>query len=975
MSKKKLAFEDYTVGWICPLLVERIAAMAMFDEEHEPPGPQPSADHNVYYLGNIKSHNVVIAGLHKAGNSSAATAVAQMMITFPNLKFGLLVGIGGGVPVKTDNGRIRLGDVVVSKPTGEHSGAVQYDHGKAETGRFRRTGILAPPPRVLLNAASDLEARRSMMRVDPVWENIKRIDTSIRTLRKYKYPGPEQDHLYKPSCIHPDPKLSCSECGCDPAQRIQDSSFDPDEDERKSRVVVHMGTIASGELVIKNGEIRDQLAEEYGVLCFEMEAAGALTDFPCIVIRGISDYSDSHKNDVWHGYAAATAAAYARQLFFHMPIDEVKRYISSAAEEVLRQIEQREDSKERWKILNWLETFDHSLQQNDNLKKRRSGTGLWLLNSNQFQTWLESSQRTLFCPGFPGQGKTIMTSIIIENLQMRFRGDKTIGVAYLYFNFNRTNEKNLLASLLKQLSQTQPSIPDGVKSLYRQFGHQRPSKDKIYEVLQTVLSELSKVFIILDALDECNPVDRSELLTELFRLQTECRVNILATSRFIPDVEERFKGSVVLEIQGNPEDIYNYVGGRMSELRRCVTRDPGLQEEIKKGITEAVDGMFLLAQLYLESLRDGISKGDIRRALEKFRKQTQGSGEKEKLKVLADAYTEVMKRIGQQSNKAQKSAKRTLSWIVCANRHLKTFELRHALAVTADKSDLNEDDCPEIDDVISTCVGLVVVDTESNTIRLVHYTAQEYLKAHTFWIDPGPQENVIQNNDIATIHIHRHITETCITYLSFDAFQTGYCSSDSEFTARLNLYPLYKYAAQNWGNHARAAISEVEQLVLKFLTRESNLGGCSQVLMAPGCLPIFSVTKLKCEDAPRDVTALHLAAYFGLGEIIVALLKMGNDLDARDTAGRTPLSVAIGVGQEAVVKLLLDNGAQNNFRYEMELDTDVKGYLSMMADALHQFYRLGNKVASIPESRDCKQTPLLHAIELGNGPIGKNMKK
>ncbi|KAF3185787.1 hypothetical protein TWF788_003836 [Orbilia oligospora] len=972
MSKKKLDFEDYTVGWICPLLVERIAAMAMFDEEHEPPGPQPSADHNVYYLGNIQSHNVVIAGLHKAGNSSAATAVAQMMITFPNLKFGLLVGIGGGVPVKTDNGRIRLGDVIVSKPTGEHSGAVQYDHGKAETGRFRRTGILAPPPRVLLNAAFALEARRSMMREDPVWENIRRIDTSIRTLRKYKYPGSKQDHLYKPSCIHPDPKLSCSECGCDPAQRIQDSSFDSDEDERESRVVVHMGTIASGELVIKNGGIRDQLAEEYGVLCFEMEAAGALTDFPCIVIRGISDYSDSHKNDVWHGYAAAAAAAYARQLFFHMPIDDVKRYVSSVAEKVLDQIEQRKDSKERWQILNWLETFDHSLQQSDNLKKRQSGTGLWLLNSNQFQTWLESSRQTLFCPGFPGQGKTIMTSIIIENLQMRFRGDKTIGIAYLYFNFKRTNEENLLASLLKQLSQNQPSIPDEVKSLYREFGHKRPPKDKIYEVLQTLLSKLSKVFIVLDALDECNPADRSELLTELFHLQTKCGVNILATSRFIPDVEERFEGSIVLEVQGNPEDIYNYIGGRMPELRLCVRRDPGLQEEIKKGITEAVDGMFLLAQLYLESLQDEMSKGDIQRALEKFRKQTQGSEEKGKLKVLADAYTEAMKRIGQQGNKAQNSAKRTLSWIVCANRPLKTFELRHALAVTADKSDLNEDDCPEIDDVISICVGLVVVDTESNIIRLVHYTAQEYLKAHAFWIDPGPQENVIQNNDITTIHIHRHITETCITYLSFDAFQTGYCISDSEFTARLKLYPLYGYAAQNWGNHARAAISEVEQLVLKFLTRESNIGGCSQALMAVKPHPFLPREELNGGGAPRDVTALHLAAYFGLRETIVALLKMGNDidLDARDTAGRTPLSVAIGAGQEAVVKLLLDNGAKNNFQYEMELDIICGRWVNRLAYALRLVHRkiTNNEVAPIRKGRD-ERTPLLHAIELGNGPI------
>jgi nucleoside phosphorylase len=104
---------------------------------------------------------VVIAGLHQPGNNPAATVVTQMRTTFPNLRFGLLVGIGGGVPVKTDNGIIQLGDVVVSKPAGEHSGAVQYDHGKAETGQFRRTGALAPPPPVLLNAAQDLAAQRA----------------------------------------------------------------------------------------------------------------------------------------------------------------------------------------------------------------------------------------------------------------------------------------------------------------------------------------------------------------------------------------------------------------------------------------------------------------------------------------------------------------------------------------------------------------------------------------------------------------------------------------------------------------------------------------------------------------------------------------------------------------------------------------------------------------------------------------------
>jgi len=319
---KRLGHEDYTVGWICPLEVEQVAALEMLDEEHERL-PQPPTDHNVYSLGSIGGHNIVIAGLHQPGNNPAATVVTQMRMTFPNLRFGLLVGIGGGVPVKTDNGMIRLGDIVVSKPAGGHSGAVQYDHGKAETGYFKRTGALAPPPAVLLNAAQDLAAKRARSRKDPVVENIKRIDTDVRGLRKYKYPGAGDDHLYRPNYIHLEPGASCDECGCDPTYRAMRDIDDEDEGD-DLRVIVHRGTIASGEQVIKDGEVRDRLAQELGALCFETEAAGALADFPCIIIRGISDYCDSHKNDRWHGYAAAAAAAYARQLFFHMPIDEVR---------------------------------------------------------------------------------------------------------------------------------------------------------------------------------------------------------------------------------------------------------------------------------------------------------------------------------------------------------------------------------------------------------------------------------------------------------------------------------------------------------------------------------------------------------------------------------------------------------------------------------------------------------------------------
>lgn len=300
--------------------------MLMLDERHDPL-PQQSNDHNVYTLGSINNHNVVIASLPTAGNCPAAAVVTQMRNTFGQLRFGLLVGIGGGVPTETDEGPIRLGHVVVSKPENQHSGAVQYDHGKAQAeGRFTRTGILAPPPAVLLASASKLAAERCMVEEDPLLVHLQKINTKLSRLRKYKYPGPQNDHLYQPDYIHTDRKRSCGQCGCSADKKI-DRGINESESNgnHPTEIVVHRGTIAAGEMVMRDAQLRDKLAEEEDILCFEMEAAGALVDFPCLVIRGISDYSDSHKNDEWYGYAAAVAAAYARDLFFHMPVDRVKQ--------------------------------------------------------------------------------------------------------------------------------------------------------------------------------------------------------------------------------------------------------------------------------------------------------------------------------------------------------------------------------------------------------------------------------------------------------------------------------------------------------------------------------------------------------------------------------------------------------------------------------------------------------------------------
>ncbi|EFQ29581.1 kinesin light chain [Colletotrichum graminicola M1.001] len=284
-ARKKLARGNYRIGWICPLHVDMQAALAMLDEVHENL-PQPCTDPTIYRLGSISGHNVVIASLHQPGNCTAAMVANSMQSTFRNLEFGLLVGTGGGVPTRSEAGMIRLSHVVVSKSKDAHSGAVYYSQIKAEDGVFKRTGYIDSPPPILLHAARSLEIDLEASEDCPISSNIERILSNQMLRSKYKHPGVSKDHMRGP------------------------------EDEDTGGIIVHRGTIASGELLLRDAGLRDKLAKEHGVLCFEMEAAGALTDFRCLVIRGISNYCDALKNDDWHGYASAAAAAYARELFF-----------------------------------------------------------------------------------------------------------------------------------------------------------------------------------------------------------------------------------------------------------------------------------------------------------------------------------------------------------------------------------------------------------------------------------------------------------------------------------------------------------------------------------------------------------------------------------------------------------------------------------------------------------------------------------
>lgn len=204
-----LTHDDYTVAWICALPLEMAAAKIMLDEVH-PSLRQPQSDHNVYTLGSISGHNVVVACLPSGvyGTTSAAIVLAHMLPTFPSLQFALMVGIGGGVPSQGTD--IRLGDVVVSMPTPTSGGVIQYDYGKSlHDGRFQRTGSLNKPPQVLLTAESQI---RSDTMIGKLSIGVIISDVLQKHENCQQFSRPDQDWLFNSTYDHQSPNPSCLTC-------------------------------------------------------------------------------------------------------------------------------------------------------------------------------------------------------------------------------------------------------------------------------------------------------------------------------------------------------------------------------------------------------------------------------------------------------------------------------------------------------------------------------------------------------------------------------------------------------------------------------------------------------------------------------------------------------------------------------------------------------------------------------------------
>jgi nucleoside phosphorylase len=303
---KEILSEKITVAIFCALAEESVAVRLSLDEKMECHLTTIGPRNYIYSFGRIGDHNIVVARPTKMGPVSAALCAATVNQQFPNVRFALMVGIGAGIPnlPKRD---IRLGDVAVSIPRENHPGVLQYDFGKYEQdGKFDLKGTLNKPPPILTSADGSLE-EDEIMDESPLWG----ILGNITKHRRYARPNCD-DVLYDPTFHHVNNGDDCTGCELSNKKIVVSR---PEREGSCGQPAVHRGLILSGGGVVKNPEDRDRLRRgQKDAICFEMEAAGIADEIPCLVVRGICDYADTHKRDNWHHYAAAVAAAYTKAI-------------------------------------------------------------------------------------------------------------------------------------------------------------------------------------------------------------------------------------------------------------------------------------------------------------------------------------------------------------------------------------------------------------------------------------------------------------------------------------------------------------------------------------------------------------------------------------------------------------------------------------------------------------------------------------
>ncbi|KAL8664144.1 MAG: hypothetical protein Q9202_003328 [Teloschistes flavicans] len=594
-------------------------------------------------------------------------------------------------------------------------------------------------------------------------------------------------------------------------------------------------------------------------------------------------------------------------------------------------IHHKGDLEKRREILKWLSPLNFYQVQQDISTRRQADTGQWFLDAPEFQKWVSGTDNTLCCPGMPGAGKSVLASLAVDFLRRLPKNDPPIGVAAVFCSFKDQEQQsleNLLASVCVQLLQESSSLPGKLMDLYETHYSKgtRPGLQEILHVFQVAVNAIGLVYLVVDALDECMEEVRNELISNI--KATPVNLQLLVTTRYIDSILSHFTASLQLEVRANDADLDSYIRSKIQRLPIQVQAE--LADEICHSIITKADGMFLAAKLHMDSLATKASVKTLKQAVRNL------SG------TLDDLYDNAMQRVhATPSPEFRVLAEKALHWVAFTYRPLRVKKLLVALAIEPGEECFDPDGCPSVGLVLDICAGLLILDEQSEVVRLVHYTLQDYFNA--------PAETRYRDG-------HRFIARACMTYLNFRCVQghpnrwagsenssiytdkgkkikegvedtsiNNDCIDDSatwcEFSRRaehLQVYELSAYAYTFWSLHAKAGPdAKLWKEVHEFLAC-----GRTVAFQSPSMYD-----KQWRGRTPIDPVLCHgvgIAALFGLCEVLERLLRDTGNIDelAYDKSPSSSISTikwsasalhfAAWNDQLAAVEMLLEHGADIN---------------------------------------------------------------
>ncbi|RDW64443.1 uncharacterized protein DSM5745_09854 [Aspergillus mulundensis] len=599
----------FEIAFLCVLKVERDAIELALDERYERDGlvyPQAPSDTNAYTTGRIGSHNVVIAYLPGVGNVSSAAAAASIPSTFPSVKLAIVVGVCGVNPHARNHAgqEVLLGDVIVSTTMLRASYGHQYPDGFV-LGRTEDTIRLAPV--AIRTFLHKLEGISSIQRLEEKTAAYTEEILKRGLLPGATYPGPEQDTLNRLATgLHPD------------GTRIQDTNAVT----HARQPSVLFGKFASGESVMKSGYHRDKLADEHDVIGFEMEGAGTWDYLPTIIVKGACDYADSHKNKVWQQYSAVTAAACAKSI-----VEEGR--LSSAQQ-------QPEISKEISEIPRVMDACFDSQKLQDT-RTCLDDTRVALMEEIQHWATSANAQPVFWLQGVAGSGKTIIAKTVAKNLSRKGH----LGATFFFSRQggDRGSATKLFGTLAYQLA-VKPGLSGHDKGHFRSLLHDaivshRDVFGKAYReqweqlimnpILQldnpTVHERRQPVVIVIDAVDECEPVYDVGLILELLiqanRLQT-IPLRFFVTGRpqeavhyGFRRIRENLEQIVLHQIDSDlvDADIRRFVTHEFDDIGERHFRSAWYTKEQLDEVVSRSEGLFIYAATLSRSLGRSLDPG------------------------------------------------------------------------------------------------------------------------------------------------------------------------------------------------------------------------------------------------------------------------------------------------------------------------------------------------------------------------------